>query len=76
MTSIGVMRAAHLAACVATAFAARGSAQITSLHRPSLAVFAGAGAALGIVAVVIVGISTFVSHVLAERDRARKDGRG
>lgn len=46
MTSIGVMRAAHLAACVATAFAARGSAQITSLHRPSLAVFAGAGAAL------------------------------
>jgi iron(III) transport system permease protein len=33
----------------------------------------GAGAALGVIAVVIVGISTFVSNVLAERDRTRKE---
>ena len=34
----------------------------------------GAGAALGIVAVIIVGISTYVSNSLAERDRAAKAG--
>lgn len=35
----------------------------------------GAGAALGVIAVVIVGLSTFVSNHLAERDRAAKAGR-
>lgn len=34
----------------------------------------GAGAALGVIAVVIVGLSTFVSNHLAERDRAAKAG--
>jgi iron(III) transport system permease protein len=34
----------------------------------------GAGAALGIVAVLIVGISTYLSHALAERDRSAKAG--
>jgi iron(III) transport system permease protein len=35
----------------------------------------GAGAALGIIAVVIVGISTYLSHALAERDRSDRAGR-
>ncbi len=35
----------------------------------------GAGAALGIIAVLIVGISTYLSHALAERDRSAKAGR-
>lgn len=35
----------------------------------------GAGAALGIIAVLIVGISTYLSHALAERDRAAKAGK-
>lgn len=35
----------------------------------------GAGAALGVIAVVIVGVSTFISNHLAERDRAAKAGR-
>lgn len=34
----------------------------------------GAGAALGMIAVVIVGIATYLSHRLAERDRAAKAG--
>lgn len=34
----------------------------------------GAGAALGIIAVLIVGISTYLSHSLAERDRKAKAG--
>jgi iron(III) transport system permease protein len=34
----------------------------------------GAGAALGIIAVLIVGISTYLSHTLAERDRKAKAG--
>jgi iron(III) transport system permease protein len=34
----------------------------------------GAGAALGIIAVLIVGISTYLSHALAERDRKAKAG--
>jgi iron(III) transport system permease protein len=34
----------------------------------------GAGAALGIIAVIIVGIATYLSHFLAERDRAAKSG--
>ena len=34
----------------------------------------GAGAALGIIAVLIVGLSTYASHVLAERDRQAKAG--
>ena len=34
----------------------------------------GAGAALGVIAVVIVGFSTFLSNHLAERDRAAKAG--
>ncbi|MBN8533179.1 MAG: iron ABC transporter permease [Rhizobiales bacterium] len=34
----------------------------------------GAGAALGIIAVLIVGISTYLSHILAERDRKAKAG--
>ena len=34
----------------------------------------GAGAALGIIAVLIVGVATYVSHLLAERDRAAKAG--
>lgn len=34
----------------------------------------GAGAALGIIAVLIVGLSTYFSTVLAERDRAAKAG--
>ncbi len=35
----------------------------------------GAGAALGIIAVAIVGISTYLSQTLAERDRSAKAGR-
>ena len=34
----------------------------------------GAGAALGIIAVIIVGISTYLSNAMAERDRAAKAG--
>lgn len=34
----------------------------------------GAGAALGIIAVLIVGICTYLSHILAERDRKAKAG--
>lgn len=34
----------------------------------------GAGAALGMIAVLIVGLSTYLSTVLAERDRAAKAG--
>jgi iron(III) transport system permease protein len=34
----------------------------------------GAGAALGVIAVIIVGIATYISHMLAERDRAAKAG--
>jgi iron(III) transport system permease protein len=34
----------------------------------------GAGAALGIIAVIIVGVATYLSHLLAERDRAAKAG--
>ena len=34
----------------------------------------GAGAALGMIAVLIVGIATYLSHRLAERDRAAKAG--
>jgi iron(III) transport system permease protein len=34
----------------------------------------GAGAALGIIAVLIVGISTYLSQMLAERDRSAKAG--
>jgi iron(III) transport system permease protein len=34
----------------------------------------GAGAALGVIAVIIVGIATYISHMLAERDRAAKSG--
>lgn len=34
----------------------------------------GAGAALGIIAVIIVGAATYLSHMLAERDRAAKAG--
>lgn len=34
----------------------------------------GAGAALGMIAVVIVGVATYLSHLLAERDRAAKAG--
>ena len=34
----------------------------------------GAGAALGIIAVVIVGVCTFLSHHIVEKDRARKAG--
>lgn len=34
----------------------------------------GAGAALGCIAVVIVGVATYMSHVLAERDRRAKAG--
>jgi iron(III) transport system permease protein len=34
----------------------------------------GAGAALGIIAVVIVGISTYISNRIVERDRAAKSG--
>lgn len=35
----------------------------------------GAGAALGIIAVLIVGISTYLSQLLAERDRSTRAGR-
>jgi iron(III) transport system permease protein len=34
----------------------------------------GAGAALGIIAVLIVGISTYLSNLIADRDRAAKSG--
>jgi len=34
----------------------------------------GAGAALGVIAVVIVGIATYAAHVISERDRAQKAG--
>lgn len=34
----------------------------------------GAGAALGIIAVIIVGVSTYLSNRMAERDRAAKAG--
>lgn len=34
----------------------------------------GAGAALGIIAVVIVGLCTLFSHIIVSRDRARKAG--
>jgi len=34
----------------------------------------GAGAALGIIAVLIVGISTYLSQLLAERDRSTRAG--
>jgi iron(III) transport system permease protein len=34
----------------------------------------GAGAALGMIAVLIVGLGTWASHVLAERDRRAKAG--
>lgn len=34
----------------------------------------GAGAALGVIAVVIVGICTYLSHHIAEKDRAAKSG--
>lgn len=34
----------------------------------------GGGAALGMIAVLIVGIATYLSHYLAERDRAAKAG--
>lgn len=34
----------------------------------------GAGAALGIIAVIIVGFSTYLSNAMAERDRAAKAG--
>ncbi len=34
----------------------------------------GAGAALGMIAVLIVGICTYLSHHIAEKDRARKAG--
>ena len=36
----------------------------------------GAGAALGVIAVIIVGVATYFSHMLAERDRAAKAGQG
>ena len=36
----------------------------------------GPGAALGVIAVAVVAIGAWLSHVVAERDRARRGKRG